>query len=344
MPAGPGLYADFMRRFYFLKIEIADIIIYRIMNKKKIKISLSSDTYRGKYSPYVDDQQHNIVSETDQKYLHKDYKENLLSSFPRFDRVVMKSGRVSPDLINISDDYFALNRYLAEKLLAGEGVNWTNKQLSYMRRDVVCKRLWSCVYAPTLRMIGADSVTFIDLTANIGGDVISASMRPEVKKIIAYEMDDKVAAMLRANIDLYKYSDIVEIRGRFDYKSASSEFSGSIVIVDPPFEISNNGSHFNLSIDKTPMFNIVESLLGVGALFVILSMPTSYKYNLDFAEKYGHRVSVYYIGNKDLKMYIIGKHKKLLHRVGYRLKGPNFTGDPERDFEQMYECRLEQLY
>jgi 16S rRNA G966 N2-methylase RsmD len=227
------------------------------------------------------------------------------------------------------------------------GKYFSNKELSYMRKDVVNKRLWRHVYGPTIKLFDDPPNTFIDITANIGGDIICAGLQPDIKNIIGYEMQKNVADMLDKIIELYGIKNKTIIRNEKFTKNTLSiykeEFKNAIVIIDPPFEIGNNSDNFNLSIDSRPIYYIVEDILKAGAAFVILSMPQNFEYNIKFAEDNEQRVSAYKT-KIDLKMYLVGKNKKMPHGNSYMINSKAYVdNDYDKEFEKLYHCSIDKI-
>ena len=244
----------------------------------------------------IDDQAHLIRKE--EMHTNKDYAKYVEFAFPMVNSCVRKA------------------------IMNGEGTNWTNQTLSYMRKDRVSKMLLDHFYRRVFTELDIGGrFNLIDATANIGGDSLQFGIGG-FGQVLAFEMQAEVYRMLCNNISTYKLDHrIFAKHQRFDagkvgeyLKEFNNGVKKCIAIIDPPFEINNNGAHFNLSIANTPIYYIVEQLLAAGLSAVILSMPMCFKYNLPFAKENNHRVDVCYIDKKDLKMLVISRNYSLVDK------------------------------
>lgn len=210
-----------------------------------------------------------------------------------------------------------INSTVAEAIKTGDGKHWTNKTLSYMRKNGISQKLLDEFYPEVLPF---DKFNLLDATANIGGDTIQYALRGH--EVLAFEMQKNVYDMLQNNVALYNLQNLVTTHhARFEYTKCAeyiSKFKTKlpvVVIIDPPFEINNNSDHFNLSIARIPIYYIVEYLLEHCCEAVILSMPNEFKYNLQYAKEHKHVFDICYIKNKGLKMLVVQKGDAFSIRV-----------------------------
>jgi len=282
-----------------------------VINKKEINknnktIKENSDFIDAEYNEKIDDNKHLIINLEEQTYLHKSYEQTVEYAFPKFSNesdIPEKYKGMTPEEINLN-----INR----EILNGKDKHWTNQALSYMRKDVQGKRLIKCVFIPIINKILGNNVdiNFVDATSSIGGTSLQFALLPRVKHIKSYDLDPKAIKMIKNNIELYGYDEkFTVINKRFD-KEISKD---SVVVIDPPFEISNNPDNFNLSIENKPIYYVAEDILNKGASVVFLEMPGEFKYNSRFAKDHNQYVSVYTLPTKNVKIYAVSKNSK----VGY---------------------------
>ena len=295
----------------------------------------------------IDDCIHLAQNTENQQYLRKDYAENVIYTFPRLRKLTYIPPWFSK---TYGINYSLMNKYIHEKITAGNNIYWTNQTLSYANRDIQFSRCYSAFICPILHLLKINTV--IDATANQGGDTIQFALRTEVKHVISYEMQSAPFAILNNNIALYHLEDkITSYNKRFDYKIGNSSF----IMIDPPFESGNNSTNFTLSIEAEPIYNVVEHVLTKNELYlnsacnrvVMLNMPTEFKYNSTFAEEHGHICHVYRIPQKNIKKYIITKNTELL-KFGKNYSAWNVYGNAapreiSHDYEKIYEYKLVKL-
>ena len=255
------------------------------------KYHLNRNFCNAKPDMSVDDQRHIIIK--DEMHTMKDYAKNVQYAFP------------------------LINPTVADAIKNGESSHWTNKTLSYMRKNGVSKKLLEEFY-PTI--LPFDKFNLLDATSNIGGDVIQFALRDH--EVIAFEMQKDVYDMLQNNIALYKLQNKVTANhDRFEYTKCDQYISAfknklpTVAIIDPPFEINNNSDHFNLSIARIPIYYIVEYLLEHCCEAVILSMPNEFKYNLQYAKEHKTSIDICYIKYKEMKMLVIQKGHAFSFRI-----------------------------
>lgn len=260
-------------------------------------MNFSTNFTNTKPDPNIDDQKH-LVREQEMHTV-KDYAKYVKFAFPY------------------------VNNTILQEIENGGGKYWTNKTLSYMRKDAVSKNLISSFYSEVLPF---DKFNLIDATANIGGDTLQFALKG-FGWVMSFEMQDDVYKILKNNLELYNITNCIPLNQKFEYKQCLNYISKFptvlpvVIIIDPPFEINNNASHFNLSIDKIPIYYIVEYLLNYCCEAVILSMPMDFKWNAEFAKEHNHSVEICYVKNKDLKMMVISHSNDFKYKV-YTLAGP----------------------
>lgn len=269
------------------------------------------------YDITKDDQASKRVPMDAQEYLNRDFSKVVEYRFPKFDDTSAMPPKFAAETPSRA------NAAIMNQLK--ENVNWTNKTISYARGARIGKHFIKCVIRPlyargvfantqgtplqsaesngkyTNKSADIAGITVIDATGNIGGDSIGLAMERFVDRVIVYEMQSDVFAMLKANITLYGYDTKIDARaGRFDYAVPKD----SLVIIDPPYEADNNVGNFNLSIDSAPIYEVCRRVLE-SASVVIITMPRDFKYNRAFAEDNNQHVSVYQMGDKNNKMFVI---------------------------------------
>ena len=257
------------------------------------------------YDEKIDDQEHLIIESEEQTYLHKSYEKNVEYAFPKFfngaDIPKKYKGKTPKEIDKIIND----------KIMSGKDIHWTNKSLSYMRKDIQGKRLMRCVFLPTItKIIGDKPIDFIDTTANIGGTSLQYALIPQVRSAKSYDIDPEAIRMLKNNVELYGYEEkFTLLNKRFDYDFVATDMTHSLVIsIDPPFEKANNPDNFNLSIENRPIYYVVEKLLTMGVSVVFLDMPSEFRYNSRYAKDNKQYISVYTLPTKNIKIYAISKH------------------------------------
>jgi len=253
------------------------------------------------YDISIDDQSKNKVDYSNQEYLSRDFRKSVVHRFPIFDEyseIPAKFGKKT---------YWQVQRGIKSLLPNLENLNWSNQTLSYARSNVVEKHIVECILYPLYKSgLFGDFMQIVDTTGNIGADSIGFAMEKFVSHVTTYEILRNVYDMLMRNIDLYGMNDkITAINQRFDYVVPT----GSLVIIDPPYEADNNRGNFNLSIDSMPIFYVAQKVLEAGALCVLLSMPKTYKYNSKFAIDMGQHVSVYQMGRMNNKMFLVMRNE-----------------------------------
>jgi hypothetical protein len=285
------------------------------MNYKKINTHFINN----KPNISIDDQ---IYPVKDDKYETKDYKQFVEFSFPRF--------TINSYIPNKFKDkpLESINKFILGSIQVD--TNYTNKTLSYMRRDVIVKRMMKCI----IDKLEFDTV--VDCTANIGGDTLSFGMLKNTKHIYSYEMQSNVYMMLKNNINLYGLNDkITAYNTKYDYSHITDK---TLVFIDPPFEISNNADHFNLSIEKAPLYTVVEKLFSLGAKYVVCSLPLIYKYNKQYAIEHKHNMNIIMVANKDVKFLVISRGE--FNPKCYTLVGGGKKSNSDDTYHELYECKL----
>jgi len=268
------------------------------------------------YNIKKDDQSKNVVTFSEQEYLHRDFKNILYRRFATFDE-----NSFIPDKFR-GMRFWDIQKQIFNQLPNLENKNWTNQTLSYTRSNIASKHIIDCIIDPLVRK-GLFSLTIprkfivVDATANIGGDTINFALNRNVSAVISYEILTPVYNMLVNNIKLYGLQNKVVTKNvKFDYKIPEN----SLVIIDPPFESVYNENNFNLSIDKMPIYYVAEKCLIAGAKCVMLTMPKNFKYNKKFAEDFNQNVTVYQMGDKNNKIFLVMRLKTALE-----LNIPNFS-------------------
>lgn len=306
-------------------------------SSEQVTGKIGEDFIDAPYSPDIDDQKHLVVPDTEQKYLTKDYAQFIEYAFPRFSH-----GSYIPDKYK-GQDKAQINSSILEKVKAGENTNWNPKTLSYMRKDVAGKRIMKCLIKPMYDLLYEqdEKMHIVDATTNIGGDSINFAMQKFIADVKCYEILPEVFEMLKNNVELYGLNTRISlVNSRFDYNIPKN----SLVVIDPPFEMGNNATNFNLSIERTPIYYVVEKVLQKGAKLVMLNMPGGFKYNMRFARNNNQRISCYHMGNKDVKIFIIGKEMCLPNLRSYRIYGSKRVSTvAEETLEQLYECDKQEL-
>ena len=303
--------------------EVEDIIITFMMDEARIvkpsvkDVSLSKNFIDEKYDVTVDDQQQNEVKFSEQEYLNRDFRKIVATRFPVFDAYSYIP--TTPQFRRMP--YWQIQKYIRDKLSSLEGINWSNQTLSYARNNVIGKHIIECLVFPLVKKgLFVDSkiagsklpdnlnvtphVKIVDATGNIGMDSITFALEKFVSHVTTYEILPEVYDMLLNNIKLYGMnSRITAYNKRFDYNP--SIMKDALVMIDPPYESGNNSNNFNLSIDSFPIYFVAQKILDAGAKCVILTMPKTYRYNSKFARDHNQYVSVYQMGNKNNKLFLI---------------------------------------
>lgn len=263
------------------------------------------------YNIKKDDQFQNVVNFSEQEYLHRDFKNILYRRFATFD----ENSYIADKFRGMR--FWEIQKQIFNRLSALENINWTNQTLSYTRSNIASKHIINCIIDPLVKKGLFDATSLykapsrrnfvvVDATANIGGDTINFALNKNVSAVISYEILTPVYNMLVNNVNLYGLQNkIITKNIKFDYKVPEN----SLVIIDPPFESVYNENNFNLSIDKTPIYNVAEKCLINGAKCVMLTMPKDFKYNKKFAEDFNQNVTVYQMGNKNNKIFLVMKSK-----------------------------------
>lgn len=279
------------------------------------------------------------TSKEEQEYLNRDFKQSFHRRFPKLyeNSFVPKSFRTTP--------YWRMEKIIFDKLKNLENVNWTNQTLSYTRSNIVGKHMVDCIIDELYFMgynvgIFKGPLTFVDATAGMGGDSITLALYKNSKQVISYEIVESVHKMLKNNINLYGLNEkIITKNKRFDYEIPKD----SVIIIDPPYE-SEYGStlgNFRLSIDKMPIYAVVQKCLDNGAKCVILTMPKTYKYNVKYALDFDQHVNAFQMGEKNNKIFVImslkdGEKLNLTNFASYKIVSDNVKGGKA----DLYSCRV----
>lgn len=290
------------------------------------------DFIDAEYDIKVDDQLHLSVPDSAQEYLNVDHSRKIKFIFPQF-----TEGNPLPDKYRGKSRH-DVNASILERLESGKDINWNNRALSYIRRNTHGKHIINCILKPIVRKLYGYSgdnddysravVPVVDATTNIGGDTILFAMEPFVSSVTSYERSEEPYKMLLENIKLYGMEDrITAYNKMFDYKVPRDAF----VIIDPPFETGNNAGNFNLSIDSVPIYEVVQRILDAGAKLVLISVVPEFQYNKRYAVDHGQHVSAYRIGDKNVKVYLVGKDPQVGNFESYLLVGIH---------GEKYQCRL----
>ncbi len=227
-----------------------------------------------------------FIAEEEQEYLSRDYTKIIFTRFPLFTANNCPKWWKKPFYKANADIKYAISR--------GDGTHWTNQTLSYMRN----RRSFDAIM-DIVKQYNIPIANVVDATANLGGDSISFAMLGS--KVKAYEILPNVAEMLKNNVELYKFTKQIEvIPHRFDYNVPK----GSFVIIDPPYEKTNNATNFNLSIDNMPIGAVCKKILTAGASNVLVSMPKDYKFNLRYAKDHNLEVTVHKT-TKNVKLFLV---------------------------------------
>ena len=284
------------------------------------------------YDEKIDDQAHLIIPEEEQTFMHKEYDKMVAFAYPKFD-----------DTHEIPEKYKdkkpeEINNIIEKEILKGRDKHWTNKSLSYMRKDIQGKRLINCVFLPNIKKIlkkevEEHKIEFVDTTANIGGTSLHFALLPIVKHVKSYDLDGSAIDMLKNNVKLYGYEKKFTILNkRFDMEIPKN----AVVSIDPPYEKGNNATNFNLSIENRPIYYVVEDILNKGAAIIFLETPSEFKYNYKFANDKKQFITVYTIPTKRIKIYMICKNDLMISEENF--KSYNIIKDPYDD--SLYSCKI----
>jgi hypothetical protein len=261
-----------------------------------------------------------IVGDDEQWYLNHDYSKNL-----KYVPILFGRDTIAPPNGKSREE---MNRIIMKAYADGKGTRWDNQTISYAKKNIPGKQQHEAIHKHTItKLLGFKSARFADITANIGNDSFIVGLSPWVDELISYEMQEKPFKMLEANAALYGLKKQTLFNEKYEsgekLKFANEDAKNgqcTAVIVDPPFELGNNPDNFNFSVAAKPIEYVINDLLerdGVDVVF--MSVPLNYRYNLKFAADYGHRCSVYYIGSKNIKIYVVGKNLKLRDKKFYRI-------------------------
>jgi len=279
-----------------------------------------------------------------QEYLGKDYRKNLEWIFPTFDHTT-----IEPQNCKSKTE---MNKMINEIMMNDvDEEHWNNKTLSYTRKDGPGKQLID-IFIKNMKKIGYDKMNMIDCTGNIGNDSIQAALRPEIEHVYSFEMQRLPCDRFKNNVALYDLNSKITINcERFGYLDESEEIAKfkydkqlqldetpTFVILDPPFELGNSPGNFNMSISSIPIEMVVDSLLDKVDM-VIVTSPLFYKYNLQYKKEKKHRVIVYYLGKKNVKIYAISKNEKFDDMKFYRIQGA-FIKPGSKDRRRIGEYKL----
>jgi hypothetical protein len=269
------------------------------------------------YDINKDDQLSNVIPYQEQEYLKRDFKKILYRRFTKFDvnSYVPSKYRYMP--------FWKVNSDILYRLSSLENINWTNQTLSYARNDIIGKHIINCIVKPLYNQgLFGKNLVIVDATSSIGADSITFALEKFVSSVISYEILTDVYNMFLNNIKLYGLENKINPKNKkFDYKFLENipKNFGSLVIIDPPFESPYNVGNFNLSIESTPIYNVAQKCLDIDATAVLITMPKTFKYNKKFALDYNQNVTVYKMGDKNNKIFLIMKLEN-----GEKLKLQNF--------------------
>jgi ubiquinone/menaquinone biosynthesis C-methylase UbiE/16S rRNA G966 N2-methylase RsmD len=326
---------------YKQPIEIIDDCIVELAQRYKVKdqeiITILLENFKDSnfiyedYNIRVDDQFFESVGFEEQEYLHRNY--SAAQKFPKYNM----TSDVPP---KFQHTYFAkVNQQISQNLK--NNVNFNNQTLSYARNNIIGQHIINCIMRPLINknLFGPKpKITVVDATANIGGDTLTFALEQFVGKVYAYELSKPVYHMLINNIELYGLkSKITAKNSRFDY--SKDVLKDALVIIDPPYESAYNVENFNLSIDKTPIYNVAQKCLDYGAMCVMLTMPKTFKYNIKFALENDQYVAVYQMGKKNNKIFIVMRvndsiRLHLQNFKYYKVVESGEKGNP-------YKCKIE---
>lgn len=239
------------------------------------------------------------------------------------------------------------NSWILEQVRNGEGKYWTPETLSFMRSNVIAKRMLNVILPSIIKAFGGGRIpTVVDATANIGGESIQMALSGVVDKVISYEPNKNSYIMLKNNIELYMLGDIITtINSRFDYKIPE----GSLVLLDPPFQSSTNIGNFNMSIEPRNLHFVILDIIRAGAKCVLLNTPKDYVINTKFCRDHSLLAVCYRFGAKNVKVYIIMPADQFRTAYGNKADFASFaikaTGgfreipDDEESYKLMYGAR-----
>lgn len=259
-----------------------------------------------RYNLSVDDQARAIIEQSEQEYLHRNFRNILYRRFPAIDENSDIPPKFKSKVTNKNLPWWKVKDIIFNRLQHLENINWSNQTLSYARSNIIGKHMVDCIINP-LWWSGflGKSFTVVDGTAGIGGDSINFGLQTYVSGVVSYEINPQTFKMLNNNVKLYGLEHKIKtVNKPFDYIIPNIN---CLVIIDPPYErfATGNDKPFTLSIDSTPIFNVAQKCLDVGAKCVILTMPKSYKYNAKFAYDNNQYVVAFQMADKNNKIFLI---------------------------------------
>lgn len=245
------------------------------------------------------------------------------------------------------------NGELLRIIEAGENKYWTPETLSFMRGNVLGKRIISVALLPLKKILGA-KFSVVDATANIGGESIQLALASSlgVEGIIAYEPNKKSFEMLCENIALYDVGDIIKpVNSIYDY-----HVGADLVMIDPPFQSSTNIGNFNMSIEKRNLhYVLLDIIKRAGAKVILLNAPGDYLLNAKFCTDNGLCACCYRFGKKNVKIYLImsienynkmwgeDTERFITRDIFGTMKGANPFAENEADYKLMYLAAAKRL-
>lgn len=260
------------------------------------------------YDETVDEQASGVVATHAQEYLNRDYRDAVMSRFPIFSPDMPIPQALSAPPLKLRDAR-AVNDYLYKTIPSLEGKNWSNQTLSYMRINTIGKHIRDCIIHPLIeQQVLRIQCPVVDITGNIGGDSIGLALDPLIGPVTTYELLPQVYEMLVANVKLYGLEDKITTRNERFAPTTDATYDvplGSLVIIDPPYELGNNSTNFNLSVDRVPIYVVCARLLQSGASVVMITMPLQYQYNQQFARDLRQHVTAYRMGSRNNKVYVV---------------------------------------
>jgi 16S rRNA G966 N2-methylase RsmD len=322
------------------------ILKFQITNEQMFSILLHNVFESNKnftYSNYdvsVDDQSHVIIKYEEQEHLHRNFKNILYRRFPIFDEnsYVPQKFRKMP--------HWAAKKKIFDALYNLENKNWTNQTLSYTRSNIIGKHIIECIINPLFErgFFGRDDARFVvvDATAGLGGDSINFGLYNAVSRVISYEINSETFKMLDNNVLLYGLDNgrVTTLNKKFDYKIPQN----SLVIIDPPYEKFEGTKNFALSIEDSPIYNVAQKCLDAGAKCVMLTMTKTYKYNAKFAFEHNQCVTVFQMGNKNNKIFLIVNARDALEFGIDNFRSFNISTDETKKTKygkvNVYKCKI----
>jgi hypothetical protein len=234
------------------------------------------------------------------------------------------------------------NTELMNEVAKGAGRLWDPETLSFMRSDVLAKRMMNQAVRPLLNVLGPH-FPVVDATSNIGGETIQFALMPFVSSVKAYEPNPTSYAMLLRNIDLYNLGDkVTAVNNKFDYNIPA----GCLVLLDPPFQAHTNIGNFNMSIESRNIHAVIDDIFKAGAGALLLNTPRDFVFNSRFGVERGYSAVCYRFGNKNVKIYIVtrasdfSKMRVMPAWSTWNIKGTDMTvqGLPQNDadFRKLY--------